>query len=239
MEKINLRQAIHPLEQTPDQRIVTTNRNTLVTVVKIIIVEDPTHRQTPDDKSRKILTVPSPLLLRIFLDQYVEDILSHKRQRLLLQILRFPSLQSSYSLCPLLRNLDLRLLRRSHPPHLIERIHIKRQIEQTPLIIRDRTIGITIKFYQTIDKVPYLLAISMKDMRPVLMNRNTLYHITITIDIPAQMRTLLNHQAFFPSLTGSISKSGTKESGTHYQIIIFSHFCSNLKNLCPREIRQD
>jgi len=61
----------------------------------------------------------------------------------------------------------------------------------------------------------------MKDMRTILMYIYTL--ILLTIDIPAQMRAFIDHQASFTSLSGKVGERGTEQASPDDQIIIWSH----------------
>ncbi len=108
--------------------------NALITIIKIIIVICKPQRKTFNDKRRQFLAIPAPLLLGISLDQLLIDVRSHLGERLLLQIMRFRDLQRSDLLC----DLRFSLGRCHHTPHLAKGVHIKREIIQLSLIIRDR-----------------------------------------------------------------------------------------------------
>ena len=92
------------------------------------------HYAALEDERRQILAIPAPLLLGISLDQLLIDVRSHLGERLLLQIMRFRDLQRSDLLC----DLRFSLGRCHHTPHLAKGVHIKREIIQLSLIIRDR-----------------------------------------------------------------------------------------------------
>ena len=110
-----------------------------------------------DDESGQIGAFPPPLLLGVFLYEFLEDILSDECQSLLLQILRLTSVQCLERLRLLLLNLGLSLLRSPHAPHLVECVHIERQVVELAFIVRDRAVSVSIELHNTIDKVPDLL----------------------------------------------------------------------------------
>ena len=62
---------------------VTADGNALIQGVEVIIIKSQSNRQTLDDKCRKILTVTSPLLLCIALDQLFKNVSSDQRNGLL------------------------------------------------------------------------------------------------------------------------------------------------------------
>ena len=72
---------------------VATHGNSLVSVVKVIIIICKPKRKTFDNKRRKLLAVSSPLLFRIAFYQFLVYIGSCKRQGLFLQILRIGNMK--------------------------------------------------------------------------------------------------------------------------------------------------
>ena len=62
---------------------VTADGNALIQSVEVIIIKGQSNRKSLDDKCRKLLTVTSPLLLCIALDQLFKNVSSDQRNGLL------------------------------------------------------------------------------------------------------------------------------------------------------------
>ena len=62
---------------------VTADGNALIQSVEVIIIKGQSNRKSLDDKCRKILTITSPLLLCITLDQLFKNVSSHQGNCLL------------------------------------------------------------------------------------------------------------------------------------------------------------
>ena len=100
---------------------VTTDWDSLVQSIEVVIIEGQPHGKALDDEGGQIFAVTPPLLFGVTLYKFLVDISTDQANGLLLQILRL----SSY-LFPLLVDLGLRVLWRHYTPHLIKGIHIKR-----------------------------------------------------------------------------------------------------------------
>ena len=74
-KKVGLQHHIDIVEQLLYHLRIATDRNSLISVVKVIVIISKTQWKPPDNKSRKLLTVPPPLLFRIAFDQLLIDIL--------------------------------------------------------------------------------------------------------------------------------------------------------------------
>ena len=62
---------------------VTADGNALIQSVEVIIIKGQSNRKSLDDECRKLLTVTSPLLLCIALDQLFKNVSSDQRNGLL------------------------------------------------------------------------------------------------------------------------------------------------------------
>ena len=62
---------------------VTADGNALIQSVEVIIIKGQSNRKSLDDKCRKILTITSPLLLCITLDQFFKYVSTHQGNCLL------------------------------------------------------------------------------------------------------------------------------------------------------------
>ena len=133
-KEIRLQANLDTLQKLLDNTGIAALRNTLIGILKIVIIIGVTKRKSLDNKGRKFLTLSSPLLAGIALYQLLVHILSHQRQCLLFQVLRVCDVHTA----DLLLNLRLRLCRSPNSPELMECIHIKRKVIQFILIHRNR-----------------------------------------------------------------------------------------------------
>ena len=73
-----------------------------------------------------------------------------------------------------------------------------------PFIVGYRTIRVAIEWNDRVDEIPYLLIIRMEDMGSVLMHMDAFDFFTI--DIPAQLRTFVDDEAFLPVFMGEVGE---------------------------------
>ena len=114
----------------------------------------------------------------------------HQTDGLFLQIL-YPS-----NLFSLFLNLAHRLIGSPHTPHLVERVHVERQVIEQPFVVCHRRQREAVELYETIHELPHQLIRSMKDMRPILVHVDTLH--ALAIYIATQMGTLIYFKHRFP-----------------------------------------
>ena len=207
---------INTLKQTIDELIVSTNRNALITVVEVVVVENQSHRETFDDERRKLRAFSAPLFLRVIFDEAFVDILTDEGECLLFEItrLRHPGcLHFCYSFGTLLINFRLSLSRCLHAPHFTEGVHIERQVIEFAMVVRHRRVGISVERHYRVDKIPYLLIGCMEDMRSVLMHINTLD--IFAIDIATELWPLVYHQTLLPLLMSEVCECGAEKAGAY------------------------
>lgn len=82
IEEVNTCLALNNFEQSINQLIIASYRNALILVVEVVVIEDYANRQTLDDKCLQLLTVMSPLLFCILLDELVENVFTNKAKGL-------------------------------------------------------------------------------------------------------------------------------------------------------------
>ena len=133
LEVIHTRADLNAVEQSLDQLRVAADRDALIAVVEIVVVERVADRQALDDESWQFRATAAPLLLRVALDELRVDVRADERDGLLLEVLRL-----ALDGLALLRNDGLRLRWRHDVPELAERVHVERQVVEMALIIRDR-----------------------------------------------------------------------------------------------------
>ena len=73
------------------------------------------------------------------------------------------------------------LLRSCHAPHLIEGVHIERQVVELALVVGYRRVGVSVELHDGVDEVPYLFVGGMEDMCTILMHVDALYILTIDV----------------------------------------------------------
>ena len=182
-----------------DKHIIASDRDSLIQVVKVIVVIGESHRQSLDNECRQIFTVSSPLFFCIAFHQFFVNIFSYQTDGLLFQVFRFPLyagflfLYNSLCFC---RSADI--------PHFAESIHIKRHVVHFSMEICHRRIGITVKFHQGVHKLPYFTVAGVKNMSSILMHMNA-FHI-FTVQISTYSISLFDHQTFFSCLYRMIGK---------------------------------
>ena len=150
----------------------------------------------------------------VLLDQRLVNIAPHEGNGLFLQV---PGLRDA-RLRPLLPDLLGRLLRSRHAPHLVERIHVERKIEEPPLVVGHGGIRVPVELRKTIHEVPYPPVARMEDMRPILVH---LYppHL-LGVHIPPDVRPLIDHQAPLPRPGKTMPHHGSGQPGTDNQVVV-------------------
>ena len=199
-----------------DHHIVSADGDSLIEIVEIIIVISITHRQTADDKGRKLLAVSTPLLLRIALYQFFINFPAYQTDSLLLQVLRL-----SLDFFFLFLNDRLRLGRSGNVPHLAEGVHIKGHIIHLALIICHRTVGIPVKLCQGIDKLPHLFIACMENVGSILMYMDIL-HI-LAVNISPYVIPFFQNQTGFPLFFCIPGKYACIKTASYQNIIVFFH----------------
>ena len=113
--------------------IVAALGNSLISVVKVIVVIYESYGKPLYYKGGKVLTVSSPLLFSVTFYQFSVYILSHKAYGLLLKIfgLVLYGLSLSLYLCS-------RLIGSPYAPHLVEGIHIEGKIIALSVVVGNR-----------------------------------------------------------------------------------------------------
>ena len=205
---------IYILQKLLDNLRVTALRNTLIYIIKIIVIISKTQWQTLNDKSRKIFAVSSPLFLSIALNQLLIDIPSHQGQCLFFQILWICNMQ----VCDLLCNLCLCFCRCPDPPQLTEGVHVKRQIIQLISIDGHRRINIVVKLCIFIDILPYIFITGMENMGSILVYMDTIHFLRI--DIATDMIPLFQHQTALAGIFHFSGKYRPIQTRANNQVII-------------------
>lgn len=201
------------VEQGLDQLVVAADRNALIAVVEVIVVERIADRQALDDEGGQLRAAAAPLLLRVALDELRVDIRADERDGLLLEVLRL-----ACDGLALLRDDSLGLCWRYDVPELAERVHVERQVVEMALIVRDRRVNEIVERDELVDIRPDILIARMEDMRAVLVDVDAIP--LFTVDIAAHMITAFQNQHRLSRPLRLAGKNSTKEAAADNQIIV-------------------
>ena len=213
LEVVDTRADFDAVEQGLDELVIAADRDALIAVIEVIVVERVAHRQTLDDEGWQLRAAAAPLLLRVALDELRVDVRSDERDGLLLEVLRL-----ALDGLALLRDDGLRLRWRHDVPELAERIHVERQVVEMALIIRDRRIDEVVECDELIDIRPDVFIARMEDVCTVLVNVDAIFFLAV--DIAPHMIPALQHQHRFARLLRLMRKDRAKQAAANNQIII-------------------
>ena len=191
------------IQKILNQLRISSNRNSLIQSIKIIVIKRKSYRKSLNNKCRKIFTITSPLFLCIAFYELLIDISSYQRDRLLLKI---PWLALNFF--SLLLNLRSSLLRCHNSPHLIECIHVKRHRVQLAFVISNRRIGKSIKCCKTIYILPHLRIVCMENMCPIFVEIDSFHFLRINIS--RNIRTLVNNKDLLSGIGCLTCKNSAK-----------------------------
>ena len=75
---VGIQSDLNAVEQIFNHLCVSTDWNTLIKSVEVIVVKGKSNRKSLDDESRKLLTVTTPLLFSIALHELLIDITANE-----------------------------------------------------------------------------------------------------------------------------------------------------------------
>ena len=96
----------------------------------------------------------------------------------------------------------------------MEGVHIEGKVIELALVVSDWGVGISVELHNRVNKVPYLLIISMEYMCAILVHINPFN--VLAINVATQMRALVYHQALLALLSGKMCECGSEETGAYY-----------------------
>ena len=213
LEVVDTRADFDAVEQDFNQLVIAADRDALIAVVEVVVVERVAHRQSLDDEGWQLRAAAAPLLLRVALDELRVDVRADERDGLLLEVLRL-----ALDGLALLRNDGLRLRWRHDVPELAERVHVERQVIEMALIIRHRRIDEVVKRDELIDIRPDVFIARVEDVRAVLVDVDAI--LFLAVDIAAHMIPALQHQHRLARLLRLMRKDRAKQAAANDQIII-------------------
>ena len=212
-EEVDAGADLNAVEQSLDQLRVAADRDALIAVIEVVVVERIADRQALDDEGWQLCAAAAPLLLRVALDELRVDIRADERDGLLLEVLRL-----ALDGLALLRDDGLRLRWRHDVPELAERIHVERQVVEMALIIRHRRIDEVVECDELIDIRPDILIARVEDVCAVLVDVDAIFFLAV--DIAAHMIPALQHQHRLARLLRLMRKDRAKQAAANNQIIV-------------------
>ncbi len=217
-KKVGLQPHLCTFEQFFEERGVASNRNTLESVVEVVVVEGEPQRHAAQHEGRNLVGRSTPLLFGIALDELGEDVLARQFHTLLVEVMR---LVNSGKLGLLLLNTAASLIGGMHVgPQLAEGVHIERQIVKLAFIVSDRAVDIIVEATKAVHVAPHTLIGGMEDVRSIAMHVDIGHSLGITV--AAYIGASLDDKAFLASLSCLISKHRAIESSANNKIIV--HF---------------
>ena len=78
LKVVGIQSDLNAVEYILNHLGVSTDWNTLVKSIEVIVVKGKSHRKTLDDESRKLLTITAPLLLSVALHELLIDITANE-----------------------------------------------------------------------------------------------------------------------------------------------------------------
>ena len=198
------------LEHVFHQLGVAALRDALIVIVEVIVVVDQADRQALDDEGRQFSCLSAPLLFRVALDQLFIDVPADQRDCLLFQVLR--GLASHF--CPLFVDLVHGFLRSPNAPHLVEGVHVERQVVHLALIVGYRAVGVAVEFRELLDVIPDFLVGSVENVGPVLVNLDAVDFLGV--DVAGDVAALFDHRDLVAALGGFAGKYSAKKPCPDY-----------------------
>ena len=224
VEEVRPHAVFHAVEQALYEPVVSTDGNALVGVVEVVVVEDEAYGQPSDDEGRQLWAFPPPLLLGISFDEPFVNVASDEGECLLFQVAwlgdacRFHGFQC---LLALLFYLGHGGLRSGDTPHLVEGVHVEGQVVEFPLVVGYRRVGVSVERGDGVDEVPHFLVGGVEDVGAINVYVDSFHFFAI--HIATQVWTLVNHKAFLAFLVGEVGESGSEETRTHDEVVVFFH----------------
>lgn len=221
IEEVGVGAGVDTLQQSVDEAVVASHGNALVEVVEIVVVVDQPHGQSLDDEGGQLGALAPPLLLGVALDEALVDVAADERESLLLEVARLGGSLGAHlrqGLGALLLDLGGGLLGSYHAPHLVERVHVERQVVEPSLVVGHGRVGVSVEGHDAVDKVPHTLVGGVKDVGAILVDVDAL-HI-LAIDVAAEVRSLVDDKATGAPFMGEVGEGGTEEAGAHDEVVV-------------------
>ena len=220
-EEILVHAAVNTRQQRLGELVVAADGYALVGIVEVVVIIHQAHGEAADDEGGQLGAGAAPLFFGIAFDEFFVNITPHEAEGLLLQVARLgnPLLcHGGGHLLPLFINPGLRFCGGGDAPHLVEGVHVERQVVALTFIFGHGAVGVAVEGDEGIDKVPHLLVGGVEDMRPILVNIDAV--ALLAIDIAAELRPLVDNQAAFAGAGGHVGKDSAEKPAAHNEIIV-------------------
>ncbi len=223
-EEVCIGTALHTVKQAVNQPVVAALWYALIFVVEVVVVIDQTDGQALDDECGQVLAGAAPLFLGIVLYECLVDVAANQQQGLLLKIAGFGyalGLHGGQSLGTLLIDPGLSLRWSGNAPHLIEGVHVERQVVQPSVVVGHRAVGVAVEGHNAVHEIPHLFVVGVEDVGAVLVYVDALY--LLAIHVAAQMPAFLQHQHALAALVRAVCEHGSEQARAHNYVIVLSH----------------
>ena len=187
LKVVGIQSDFNAIEQIFNHLCVSTDWNTLIESIEVIVVKGESNRKSLYDESRKLLAVTSPLLFSVALNELLIDITANERDSLLLEIFWLAG-----DFLFLLLNLCSSLLRCHHTPHLVEGVHVKWHRVKLSLVVGYRAVCEAVELSKLCDVVPDPLVIGVEYVGSVHVYIDAL--LLFGVDISCYVRTLVHNK---------------------------------------------
>ncbi len=166
--------AVH---DAPDHFRVAANRDALVSGVEIVVIKSEAHGEAADDEGGKLGAGAAPLFLGVAFDEGLVNVGANEGNGLFFEIFR----RGNPGRAALFFDFRRRFFRGRDAPHLIEGVHIEGEAVEFPVEIRNRGIGETVPFRETIHVIPDVIEIRVENMRAVAVDVDALDGLGVNI----------------------------------------------------------
>lgn len=206
------------LEHIGDHLGVAAHGDALVAVVEVVVVIGEAARQAFDDARGKVLAVTAPLLLRVTLDERLEDVAAHKGERLLLEVGGLTDVLG----CHLLRDLGTGVCRRDDAgPHLGERVHVERHVVHVAAEVGHRRVHVVVELGEAVDVVPDVLHGRVEDVGAVAMDVDALD--LLGVDVAGDVVAAVDDEDRLAGLACGVCEHGTGQTGSDDKVVVLGH----------------
>lgn len=202
-------------KQPLHQGVVPLQGDALMGVGEVVVVKGKAQGHPLQDEGGQLFAVPSPLLLRVALDELLVDVVPHQLQGLLLQVLGLLNGVAGR----LALDLRLGLGGGLDVPQFGEGVHVEGKVIQ--LIVVDGHGGVDkmVEPDKPVHILPHALIGGVEDVGPIPVHLDALHHLTV--GIARDVGPPVNDQAPLSRGGHLLGKSRAVEARPHNQIIVF------------------
>ena len=206
------------LEHVLNHLGVTAHGDALVAVVEVVVVVGEAARQAADDARRQLGAIAAPLLLGVALHELLEDVATHERERLLLEVGRLADALGG----DLLIDFGARVGGRHHAgPHLGEGVHVERHVVHLALVIGYGRVDIVVELGEVVHIVPHVAHGGVEDVRAVHVHVDAVD--VLGVDVAGHMIATVDDQAGLAGAARLVGKDRAGDAGANNEVILLGH----------------